>query len=423
MNAMPSLAPSPPSTADDIFVGRQPILDRQEKLAAYELLFRSGRLRNEAKVEDDLQATATVVSNVFSDFGVEQALGPYRGFVNVDEHLLMSDLLEALPKTKVVLEILETVEPRPAIVERCRELKKLGFTLALDDYIGDEAKYRPFLGIVDIVKVDVLPLHQDVLHQVTCKLKPLGIKLLAEKVDSREQAALLRDMGYDLFQGYYFARPTIIAGKKLGSSEISLMRLFGLLLDDADTSALEAVLKTEPGLTVNLVRLTNSAANGLRTKVTSLRQAITLLGRRQLQRWLQLLLYTQQTGGSGNPLLSLAASRGRFMELVCHKLDGPNSGLADQAFMTGIMSLMPALLNQTMAEILRGLPVSNAVADALTSRNGLLGHLLALTEATESADPYALLPALDKLPGLDANGVNRCLTEALTWAHDVERDG
>ena len=407
----------PPNSNDDIFVGRQPILNRQEQLVAYELLFRSSK-QNHAVIADDMAATATVISHVFSTFGVEAALGPYLGFINVDEHLLMSDPLEALPRGKIVLEILETVPVTKELVERCRELKALGFTLALDDFIGEEEKYRLLLPVVDIVKVDVQPLSLPELAKATRALKEYPVRLLAEKVDSREQASLLRDLGYELFQGYYFAKPTVITGKKLSTSELALMRVFGLLMQDADTSDLEKALKPEPGLTLNLMRLTNSAASGLDVKITSLRQAITVLGRRQLQRWLQLLLYSSpSTGSASNPLMQMAATRGRFMELAALATGGKEY-LADQAFMAGIMSLLPSLLGLPMEEVLKGLPVAEEVVDALLHREGALGRLLNLAEALEDGNGSIALQ--DLLPaGLDAASVNRSLAESLAWASSI----
>ncbi len=408
----------PENITHDIFVGRQPILDRDERLVAYELLFRSSQ-KNEAQVSDGMAATAAVLTHVFSHFGVEAALGPFLGFINVDERLLMTELLEALPRQQIVLEILETVPVTPELVRRCGELKAMGFTLALDDFIGEEEKYRPILPFMDIVKVDIQPLSESELRALTPGLKQWPLKLLAEKVDSREQAALLRDLGYDLFQGYYFARPTIMAGKKLSSSELALMRIFGMLMGDAETSELEKALKPEPALTLNLLRLANSAANAPRAPITSLRQAITMLGRRQMQRWLQLLLYTTPGGSvAANPLLQMAATRGRFMELVAGRTGG-DSGQEDRAFMAGIMSLMPALLGLSMEDILKDLPVADDVAQALSGRAGLLGRLLRLAEALEgSASP----PESLRFPGLDALAVNQCLSEALAWANSIGRE-
>ncbi len=408
---------------EEVFIGRQPILDRNNELFAYELLFRSGAQKNEANVDDNLAATASVISHAFAELGIEQALGPYKGFVNCDESLLLSDIIEILPPDKIVLEVLETVEVTPDILERCKELKARGFTLALDDFVNMEDKWLPLLDLVEIVKVDLMPLDRAGLAQSTAALKRWPLKLLAEKVDSREQAKYCHDLGYALFQGYYFAKPVILAGKKLGHSQMSLVRLLGMVLEDAETSVIESVFKHEPGLSMNLMRLTNSVATGVRTKVTSLRHAITVLGRRQLQRWLQILLYTNPASGNvASPLLQLAATRGRLMELLAAKLHPGNRETEDRAFMTGIMSLMPTLMGVELAEILKGVNVGADVRDALEHGDGELGTLLVLSEALENGNGLLCHDLVEELPGVDHTIVNTCLTQALAWASNIGRE-
>jgi EAL and modified HD-GYP domain-containing signal transduction protein len=406
----------------DIFIGRQPILDRDQQLVAYELLFRSGQ-QNAANITDNLAATASVVSHAFFDLGIEKALGPHKGFINCDASLLLSDMLEALPADKIVLEVLETVELTGEIVERCAELKVRGFTIALDDFVDFAERFRPLLDVAEIVKVDLLPLDDAGLVRTTRMLQKWPLKLLAEKVDSRQQADRCHELGYDLFQGYYFAKPTIITGKKLGQSELALLRLLGLVLADAETEELEKVLKQEPGLTVSLLRLTNSAASGVRMRVTSLRQAIAVLGRRQLQRWLQLLLYASP-GAVGMPgaLMQLAATRGRLMELLATRLKPGDRDFEDQAFMTGIMSLIPALMNIPMEQVLAGITVGADVRNALQNREGPVGGLLKLTEALEGMVGPECAALTAALPGLDADSVNACFSEALTWASNIGGD-
>lgn len=410
---------------EEIFIGRQPILDRKHHLFAYELLFRSGSKQNSASVQDDLGATASVINHAFAELGVEQALGPYKGFINCDASLLLSDIIEILPTDKIVLEVLETVEVTPEIVERCQELKSRGFTIALDDFVNYEDKWKPLLDLIEIVKVDLMPLSRDQLGTVTAALKrwPL-LTLLAEKVDSREQADHCHSLGYGLFQGYYFAKPVIIAGKKLGHSQLALVRLLGMVMEDAETGQLEGIFKHEPGLTMNLMRLTNSVATGVRTKVTSLRHAITVLGRRQLQRWLQLLLYTNPSGKDSvaSPLLQLAATRGRFLELLACKLKPGVREFEDHAFMTGIMSLMPTLMGVPLDEILKGIQLTSDVQEALESRGGQLGIMLNLAEALESSDGDACHSFTEQLTGADHLMVNACLTQALTWASNIGRE-
>ena len=221
------------------------------------------------------------------------------------------------------------------------------------------------------------------------------------------------DFGFELFQGYYFAKPTIIAGKKLSQSELSLIRLLSLILDDAETPQIEDIFKQEPGLTLNLMRLTNSAASGLRQKITSLRHAITVLGRRQLQRWLQLLLYTNPSGGGANPLL----------ELVAGDMMGASPDFEDRGFMTGIMSLMPALLHVPIDEVMASLHVAPDVREALESRSDILGKLLLLAEKQEESDVEACFALTAELPGLDNERVNALLTQALAWANSIGQEG
>ncbi len=411
------------NTPDQLFLGRQPILDHAQNLFAYELLFRNGS-RNVAEVTDGVEATATVIVNAFAELGVEAALGSCRGFINVDEAFLFSDMLELLPRHAVVLEILETVPPSAAVIERCQALKAAGFTLALDDVIQLEPEFAELLALVDIVKVDIQPLSRVQLMQLVMKLKPLGKQLLAEKVDSREQMEQCLKLGFSLFQGYYFAKPTIISGKKLDHSQLSLMKLMGLLLSDAETAKIEAALKPEPGLTINLLRMTNSVGAGTTEKITSLGHAITVLGRRQLQRWLQLLVFASgQKSSSSNPLLMLAATRGRLMELLAADLRPGDTAFSDQAFMAGIMSLMPALVGLPIAEIVAPLGLATAVREAVCEGSGPLGDMLHLAESSEGGNLDQLTTHLARLPGLTPKLLNRAQTSALQWANSIAQEG
>jgi EAL and modified HD-GYP domain-containing signal transduction protein len=302
-------------------------------------------------------------------------------------------------------------------------LKAAGFTLALDDVIQIEPAYAELLALVEIVKVDIQPLSRVQLMQLVMKLKPMGKQLLAEKVDSREQMEQCLSLGFTLFQGYYFAKPTIIASKKLDHSKLSLMKLMGLLLSDADTTKLEQALKPEPGLTMNLLRMTNSVGAGTTEKITSLRHAITVLGRRQLQRWLQLLVFSSgKEPGASNPLLMLAATRGRLMELLAGDLRPSDGAFADQAFMAGIMSLMPALVGLPISEIVAPLGLSGDVRDALCEGKGVLGDMLHLAESSENGEIEALTSNLAKVSGLTPKQLNRAQTDALQWANNIGRE-
>jgi EAL and modified HD-GYP domain-containing signal transduction protein len=420
----------PETENQQIFLGRQPILGREQQLLAYELLFRNGPIAtgNRADILDARQATASVIANAFTEFSVSDALGPYRAFINVDHEFLFSDLIEVLPKEMVVLEILESVEPTLDVLERCRQLCAGGFTLAIDDVIETGEAHLRLLELAEIIKVDIQSIAPGELPALIAQLKPLGKKLLAEKVETSEQLTRCLNLGFDLFQGYFFAKPTIIAGKKLNPSQLALIRLLGLLMEDAETSEVEQAFKLEPGLTVNMLRLTNSVGGGMASRITSLRHAITVLGRRQLQRWVQLLIYTNPKGESQgvNPLLQLAATRGRLMELLAERLHFKNREFADHAFMVGIMSLMPTLLGVPMQEILAQLPVAQHVKQAFDDYTGQHGELLRLVEATEQTDVLATDEALRQLTGgsaLSAQFVSNCVAQALKWANNLGQEG
>lgn len=416
--------PAPSDTGgSEVYLGRQPILDAAQQLSAYELLFRSGR-ENVANVDDAVRATATVITNTFSELALGNALDSHRGFVNVDHDMLFSDALELLPANAVTLEILETVPITEAVVARCRELVDKGFTLALDDVVDIDERWAPMLALASVIKVDIQLLDDTALRTLAERLRPWGKTLLAEKVDTRERMELCRALGFTLFQGYYFARPTIIKGRRLDHAQLALVRLLSLVMRDADTGEIEQALKGEPGLTVNLLRLTNSVACGLATRITSLRHAITVLGRRQLQRWLQLLMFASSGGrADGNPLLHLAATRGRLMELLAGRLAARGARIdAEHAFMTGIMSLIPAVLGQPIEEILAQLPIAPAVEKALTEHAGPLGALLALAEASEMADAAGTAAALQRVGGLTGADFNATIAQALAWAGALGRE-
>ncbi|MDX5364166.1 MAG: EAL domain-containing protein [Pseudazoarcus pumilus] len=404
---------------DEIFLGRQPILDLRQHLFAYELLFRNGHL-DFAEIEDNVQATATVIVNTFNGLGVDAALGDRRGFINVDEAFLFSDTLELLPPQAVVLEILETVPASPEVIARCHALKAAGYTLALDDVTQVRADYQPLIELVDIIKVDVSPLDRDELASLAARLVPLGKQLLAEKVESQDDVDFCSQHGFTLFQGYFFARPSVIAGKRVDYARLSLVRLLGMAIGDAETAELENELKHEPALVVKLLRMINSAGSGNTRQITSLRHAITLLGRRQLQRWLQLLIFASGgSSGQGNPLLMMAAARGHMMELLAAHVAPEQPTFSDHAFMVGVISLMPAVFGVLIDEIIAPLHLPQPVQDALCGRKGRLGKLLDLCESSEGEELAGIGAIMDEL-GIRTDELNRAQTRAMAWAARID---
>jgi c-di-GMP-related signal transduction protein len=231
-------------------------------------------------------------------------------------------------------------------------------------------------------------------------------------------------LGFDYFQGYFFARPTIMRGKRLSSSEIALTRLLGLVMSDADTADIEAAIKEQPIVTMKLMRLINSVATGLQREVSSVRQAVQVLGRRQLLRWLQLMVFSLSAPGSGggSPVLQLAAVRGKMMELLASKGLGASAEVEDRAFITGIMSLMDAVFGMPIEQILDSLPVAPLVRAALVGREGDLGKLLSLVEAVEQYEIIKVAELLESIPALDLQAINEAQTTALAWGNRVAQE-
>ncbi|MCA1979815.1 MAG: EAL domain-containing protein [Thiobacillus sp.] len=404
-------------SSSEIFLGRQPILDREQRVVAYELLFRAGHTAT-AGVTDDMQATASVIYHAFSEMGIQAVLGPHLGFINVSADMLLSETIELLPRAQVVLELLETVAVTDDVVARCHALRQQGFALALDDFVYDDS-YRPLLNLVDIVKIDLLLHTQDELAAIVARLKQWPVKLLAEKVDNAEQAAHCHALGFDYFQGYFFAKPAVLSARRTQPAQLALLELLDLVLADADTAVIERVFKQHPNLTYNLLRLVNSAGGGAARQIATVSQAVLLLGRKQLQRWLQLLVFTLQEGTPyPSPLLLLAATRGRTMELLAQRRGG-DATVRDSAFMTGIFSLIEGVIGKPLAEIVRELNLGEQLAAALLHRAGELGALLALAESVEQQDLDRTRGLLESLGGLTPSDLTAAELEAMAWTHQI----
>jgi c-di-GMP-related signal transduction protein len=400
------------------WLGRQPILDSLGKTVAYELLFRSDA-RNAAHVADPRMATASVISSAFGELGIASVIGDCRAFINFDAELLMTDVMELLPAERTVVEILESVVVTPELIERCRSLRERGFAFALDDVVQLADSYAPLLPFIDVVKVDVLASGAAQLPGIVAQVRAAArVQLLAEKVDSLEQAERCRELGFDLFQGYFFARPVVMRGRRADPSRRLLLRLLEQTLDEStDTADLQETFKQAPELSYKLMRLVNSVGMGAARKpIQSLSHALVILGRRQLQRWLQVLLFAHQGKGQfPSPLLQMAAARGRLMELLAgQRSTDPRA--PDRAFMTGILSLIDVLLEAPMAEVLAELRLPDDVCAALLERSGPLGRSLQVIEALEQANDAAVASLLADGDPCSTGELPQLQIAALSWS-------
>lgn len=401
----------------NLFLGRQPILDTTQNLIAYELLFRSANSLH-ANVTDEVQACAQVIVNALSDFGIEDTLGKNKGFINVSREILMTDTLELLPKEQVVIELLESIKPSRQVIERCKALKEKGFSIALDDHVY-HSSFTPLYELVDIIKVDLLLPSPSPLDEIVKTFRQWPVKLLAEKVETYDQFHRCRDYGFEMFQGYYFAKPMVMQQRTINVGTMTLMRLMDQVLQDAELSEIEETFKQNPELIYNLLRLVNSVYMGMREKIKALRHAISILGREHLKRWIMLSLYaTGNKGIHSSPLMEMAAVRGKFMELLVKKHSAwqKDADLADRAFMAGVLSLIDALFNVNMEDVIKQCNVTDDVRSALIDRTGLLGNLLVIAEHLEQSK-FDELPRLLNPLQFSAEDFSMAQREAIKWAN------
>jgi c-di-GMP-related signal transduction protein len=379
-----------------VYLARQPVIDRAGQLYGFELLFRRGDT-GASDVKDGMQATSTVLGHVLTEMGMAQVLGKLRGFLNVNADFLHSELVDLLQPERMILEVLECTQIDDALLDRCAELRKRGFELALDDYSGNCAHIEQLLPLLTFVKIDLPQVPEGQLAEICAPLrKHQRVKLIAEKVETQEQMQMCRDAGIDYFQGYYFARPEVLSAKRTGQNRASMLRLLALIYGDAELNEIEDEFKRHPQQGYNLLRLVNSAASGLSTKIASIKHALVLLGRRQLQVWLQLLLYTGD-GADPNlrsPLLQTAAMRGCLMEAIAKHEDPQGQQYHDYAFMTGMLSLVDVLLGMSRGEIVEQLNLVDDVRNGLIKGEGRLGRMLDLVERLETSDRSDIEPLL-----------------------------
>lgn len=398
-------------------LGRQPILDRFEKILYYELLFRSDDSQGSANIRSATQATSRVVFNTLSGFKVEEILGPYRGFINVDVEMLMSDTIELLPPASIGFELLENFAITPDVIKRCRELKTRGYVLALDDHEYSPEFEELYSGVVDIIKIDLIKSPLDLVYQMVDQFKKYPVRLLAEKVDSRHAFLRCRSIGFELFQGYFFARPSTLQKKRMEVSVRSFLKLMKQLFDDAELSEIELTFKQSPPLTYKLLLLVNSVSIGRREKIRTVMHAISLIGLQYLKRWVQLAIFTSDDCENlDNPLLDMVAVRAAFLEELAklHPRTKLLPSSSEGAFMVGTLSLLGESFGLSVDEMISGLNLSDEIQSALVSRSGDLGELLTLAEMIERLE---LDQAAERLvhAGIALADVLRCQKKAYSW--------
>ncbi len=407
--------------AGNILLGRQPILDCAQNIVGFELLFRKDE-NNFAKVTDDLVATATVIVNTLNNISFSKLMGDKLAFININDEIIKRDLLKTLQKDRFVLEILETTRIDPVLLEMIDNMKQEGFVFALDDFVFNEdiiKRFEPLFGKVAYIKVDVRQNSKELIASKFRMFKSYPVECLAEKIEDMEEFFYYKDLGFTLFQGYFFARPTIIKGRGVDPRKLAIMELISLIYKDSDIEDLERSFKKWPEMTINLLQFINSAAIGSRHKIESIRQAIALLGHRQLLNWLILMEYAyMKEKSNGNPLLFAAIERAKTMELLLKnsKTDIGKS-MVDEAYLVGLLSLMEPLFKMPLKEILSELNLSQNINEALLEHKNILGRLLLLVENSEENNFSAVASILNEM-NISMDKYNAASLDGICWAQE-----
>jgi len=371
-----------PGQGIEVHIGRQPILNRVMKIFGYELLFRSGRA-NGACVTDNVHATASVMLNTLNNIGISRLIGDKIGFINVDDRVLDSGIVDLLPSRTTVLELLETVKVDERVLSLCAQARRSGYQFALDDFVSCDDTPEEMLRIASYVKVDLMGTDRKELPELVKKLKRRNLKLLAEKVETEEDFESCRDLGFDYFQGYFFERPSIISARSISPTQLVLLELSRILARQEEFFVIEGLFRKNPELHITLLQFINSAAFYTANRINSIGQAIALLGYRKLQKWVTLLLFAGEGYDTRSaPLFERAVIRGRIMELLATRITR-NASAADMAFITGVLSLVDALFQAPLENILNDFNLSEEINGALLNRDGVLGKLVCVIETLE----------------------------------------
>ena len=396
------------------FVGRQPIFDRNLDVFGYELLFRAGNTSKTPRFFSSAQATSQVILNTFVEIGLARIVEDRRAFINFGQDILLNKGLRSLPlpRDRVVLEILEDVTVNGALIAAAKRLAAQGYTLALDDFVY-HPRWEPLIGVAGIVKIDVQALaYPNVVEHVRF-LGRRGVRLLAEKVETRHELERFKALGFDYFQGYFLSRPTVVAGTHIPENRLASLQLLARLQDpDVEMEQLVDLVKQDASLSYRLLRCVNSVVFGPRRNVESIHRAVMLMGIRHLQQWTTLIVLA---AGDDKPheLIRIALARAAMCERLCRAIGGADR---EVYFTAGLFSALDALMDVSLPEVLTTLPLSDQLRGAILRYEGWPGQALRCTLAYEQCQWSEVAFA-----GLDVARIREAYTRALQWSHSVSQ--
>ena len=368
----------------DAFVARQPIFDRKLGVFAYELLFRSGPDSCFPVGTDIDFASSRTVSDVVSLIGLDTMVRGKRAFLNVSRHVLVNDLAMAMPRNRVVVELLETIEPDDEVLAACRRLKKAGYMLALDDFV-ERPHDAALVAMADFVKVDFRSTTPAGREQLARKLARRGIRMLAEKVETHDEMSSAMPAGYTYFQGYFFSRPTVVSAKDIPGFRLNYLRLLRELnRPDVTVSKLDDIIKQEISIAYRVLRLVNSVAFGTRKRIESIREALVFLGLDIVRKWTSVWALAGLGHDKPAELVVNSVIRGLCCETLAAKVNLEHR--ASELFLLGMFSMLDALMDRPMEEVLATIAIPDDVRSGLVAGEGPLRAVLDVTIAFELGD-------------------------------------
>jgi len=398
------------SGTDRVLVGRQPIYCPDMSVLGYELLFRDGNT-DSAIISNGAHATATVITDAMMEIGLDVLVARQLAFINFERSLLMSKYCESLPQDRIVLEILETVEPDRVLMTRLKQLRRKGYRFALDDFVCSEP-YLPLLEIADFVKLDVLHSDPAAIDAALSTIRKYPVKLIAEKVETREQFEHFEKLGFPYFQGYFFCRPQNVVGKRLPPNRLASIRLLTQLNNPSlNIDELEQTICQDVGLSYKLLVYINSALCNLNRHVESIRHAVLLAGLKRMRTWASLIVFSR-FDDTPRDVLVTGTIRARMCELLATAANLQNP---EQCFLVGLFSVLDAILNRPMEEIISMLDLTDGINQALLYQAGELGGFLSCAKAYERRE-WDIAQTSGKLP---CEVIERAYQEALVWSFGV----
>jgi c-di-GMP-related signal transduction protein len=398
----------------EFFFARQPVLDRTKSVFGYELLFRNS-LQNTFSASDGDSATLDILSTAFFHASFKQMVAGKQGLVNFTRDLLLDDAIFLFSPEEIIIEILENVEPDDEIIDACRRLKKAKYKIALDDFVANDLD-NPLIPYANIIKVDFLQALGNDRSLIAKQLSPLNITLLAEKVETDQDFREGSELGYNLFQGYFFSKPIVQSGRRLEPSQIACVRLLqSVFKDQCDYNELNEIISGDMSLTYRMLKLANSPYFGFRTEITSILHAITLMGCVGMKRFVSLVAVSTSIGNKSTELALACLARARMGEEMA-----PLIGLPDAAalFLTGLFSLLDAFLDCPMNEALAELPIAHEIKSALMGDQNILRSALDAIIAYERGDWDSFRRAASTI-NLPENLFPAIYASAIEWATNV----